>query len=378
MLKLLRMGAIVVGVVIAAAAGGLYLRYGGGAPFPGKPGAPLLPAAALEIVASLPEPPGNVAVSADGRVFVTIHPEAKPQDLHVVELVGGKAVPYPDAAAQNTLYTAPQGIRIDRQGRLWTIDHGDNGIAPARLVAIDLATGKVAHDHTFDRTIAPTLSYLQDLVISPDGRTIYIADVSFFRQTPGLIVYDVTSKAARRVLDTHPSVEPQGYKVRVGDGYMERLGGLIALKPGLDSIALSIGGGTLFLGPMSGGDLWAVDTASLRDTTLAPDALAARVRKIAEKPLSDGASADDKGRIYLTDVENHGVVRVTPGGGRETLVNDPRIRWADGLSFGPDGWLYVSDSAIPWIALRSRADVAAAGPYFVWRFKPGATAPAGQ
>lgn len=378
MLKILRAVTIICVVLAAGAAAALYVRYGGGAPFPGEPGTPALPASALELVAQLPEPPGNIAVSAEGRVFVTIHPEAKPQTLHVVELVNGVARAYPSAAAQTTLYTAPQGIRIDRQGRLWTIDHGDNGIAPARLVAVDLASGQVVHDKTFDRAIAPTLSYLQDLVIAPDGATIYIADVSFFRQTPGLIVYDVASQTARRVLEKHPSVEPQGYKVRVGDGYMERLGGLIALKPGLDSIALSTDGATLYLGPMSGGDLWAVDTAALRDGQLAPAVLASRVRKVSKKPLSDGASADDQGRIYLTDVENHGVVRITPGGEPETLVNDPRVRWADGLSFGPEGWLYISDSAIPWIALRSRGDVAAAGPYAVWRFKPGATAPAGQ
>lgn len=377
-MKLVRAVLIAVVVIFLGAVAAIYARYGGGAPFPGKPGVPLVPAAGLEVVARLPEPPGNVAVSADGRVFITIHPEAKPPHLHVAELIDGKAVPYPDADAQAHLYTAPQGIRIDRQGRLWTIDHGDNGIAPARLVAIDIATGQVAHDHTFDRQTAPTLSYLQDLVISPDGATIYIADVSFFRQTPGLIVYDVATQTARRVLERHASVEPQGYKVRVGDGYMQRLGGLITMKPGLDSLALSTDGATLFLGPMSGSDLWAVDTAALRDTSLTRDDLAARVRKVAAKPLSDGASADDQGRVYLTDVENHGVVRILPDGRSETLVNDPRVRWADGLSFGPDGWLYISDSAIPWIALRSRADVAAAGPYVVWRFKPGATAPPGQ
>jgi sugar lactone lactonase YvrE len=186
----------------------------------------------------------------------------------------------------------------------------------------------------------------------------------------------VATGAARRVLEKHPSVEPQGYKVRVGDGYMERLGGMITLKPGLDSIALTTDGATLFLGPMSGGDLWAVDAAAVRDPTLS--ALESRVRKVAQKPLSDGASIDDQGRVYLTDVENHGVVRILADGRKETLVNDPRIRWADGLSFGPDGWMYVTDSAIPWIALKSRADVAAAGPYHVWRFRTDATAPAGH
>jgi sugar lactone lactonase YvrE len=378
MFKLLRTFVIGLLVLIAALAGLLYSRYGGGKAFPGKPTAPVFASASLEEVAALDEPPGNVAVSADGRVFITIHPESKPLTNHVVELVDGKPAPFPSSEAQATLYKAPQGIRIDRQGRLWTIDHGDNGIAPARLVAIDIATRRVVHDHTFDRRIAPVLSYLQDLVISPDGATIYIADVSFFGKDPGLVVYDVASGQSRRLLTGHPAVMPQGFKVRVGDGFMQRLGGLIVLKAGLDSIALSVDGSTLYVAPMSGGDLWAVDTTSLRDAALGPAALAAQVRRVAAKPLSDGASIDTAGRIYLTDVENHGVARVTPGGAPETLVNDPRIRWADGLSFGPDGWLYVADSAIPWIALKSRADVRAAAPYHVWRFKPGGEAPAGH
>jgi sugar lactone lactonase YvrE len=370
----------VIGVLVLALllAGGLYWRYGGGKDFPDRSTPPLIGADQVEIVATLPEPPGNVAVSADGRVFITLHPEAKPEVNHVVELVDGVAVPFPDAASQHTLYNSPQGIRIDRQGRLWTIDHGDNGFSPARLVAIDIATRKVVHDHTFSRDVAPVLSYLQDLVISPDGNTVYIADVAFFRQTPGMVIYDVVSGTERRVLDRHVSVEPEGYWVQTALGPMTRVAGLVSLKPGVDSIALSIDGSTLFLGPMSGGTLYRVATADLRNPALAPDELAKRVTPFANKPLSDGASIDDAGNIYVTDVEHAGVARIGADGKLVTMIRDPRIRWADGLSFGPDGWLYIADSAIPWIALKSRADVMASGPYHVLRFKPGGTAPAGQ
>jgi sugar lactone lactonase YvrE len=356
----------------------LYARYGGGKDFPDRSTAPLIDAGGVEVVATLDEPPGNIAVSADGRVFITLHPEAKPEVNHVVELVNGKPVPFPSAEAQKTLYIAPQGIRIDRQGRLWTIDHGDNGFSPARLVAIDIATRQVVHDHTFSREVAPTLSYLQDLNISPDGATVYIADVAFFRQTPGLVIYDVATKTARRVLDGHPAVMPEGYWVHTRDGIMARVFGLVVLKPGVDTMALSIDGATLYIGPMSGGTLYKVATADLRDASLPADELASRVTKFADKVLSDGASIDEAGNVYLTDVEHSGVAQLSSDGKLQTLIKDPRIRWADGLSFGPDGWMYLADSAIPWIALKSRAEIKAAAPYYVFRFKPGGTEPAGQ
>src|SRR5688572_10697120 len=45
--------------------------------------APLLGAADLELVAELPFAPGNVAVSADGRVFFSFHPEGNRGDIQV-------------------------------------------------------------------------------------------------------------------------------------------------------------------------------------------------------------------------------------------------------------------------------------------------------
>ena len=50
--------------------------------------APALPAAALEVVADLDYPPGNIAVSPTGRVFFTLHPSGDPP-IKLVELVGG-------------------------------------------------------------------------------------------------------------------------------------------------------------------------------------------------------------------------------------------------------------------------------------------------
>jgi hypothetical protein len=56
----------------------------------------------------------------------------------------------------------------------------------------------------------------------------------------------------------------------------------------------------------------------------------------------------------------------------QTLIRSSRIRWADALCFGPDGWLYLADSALPEVMLRSKRHIRAAGPYQVFRFRPDA------
>jgi hypothetical protein len=53
-----------------------------------------------------------------------------------------------------------------------------------------------------------------------------------------------------------------------------------------------------------------------------------------------------------------------------TLIRSPKIRWADSLSFGPGGWLYLADSAIPELVLTSKQHIQSQGPYHIFRFRP--------
>ena len=48
-----------------------WIRYGGGDPYPDLSSAPVLNSSMIEEVLSYPEPIGNVAVSATGRLFFT-------------------------------------------------------------------------------------------------------------------------------------------------------------------------------------------------------------------------------------------------------------------------------------------------------------------
>ena len=57
----------------------LHVRYGGGEPYRDLSTSPLIAETALEEVLAYPEPIGNVAVSQQGRIFFTVHPESRPQ-----------------------------------------------------------------------------------------------------------------------------------------------------------------------------------------------------------------------------------------------------------------------------------------------------------
>lgn len=356
----------------------LRARYGAGAPYPDLSTAPALDASKLEVVLEYPEPIGNVAVSADGRVFFTVHPESRPDGNKLLEWVDGAAEPYPSGSAQPALFDTVLGVVIDRQDRLWTIDHGNHGFRTARLVGIDLETSSVIHNHEFRADIAPAGSMLQDLQVSADGRHIIIADASIWRQKPALVVYDTETQQARRVLEAHPSVSAEDYLVRTASRDMSYLGGLVSLKAGVDGITLDTDNRWLYFGAINQSGLYRLPVEVLLNAELPDRQLAAEVERVTDKPLSDGLSSDLAGNVYVTDVEHGAVMQVDANGRLQTLIRSPQIRWADGLSFGPDGWLYLADSAIPELVLQTSEHIEQQGPYRIFRFQPGSPGIAGH
>jgi sugar lactone lactonase YvrE len=323
-------------VVLAAA---VRFRYGGGDLYPDLTSAPTIAENQVEEVLSYSEPIGNVAVSASDQVFFTVH------------YVDGASVPFPDSQSQQDLFDTVLGVVIDRQNRLWTIDHGKHGLRPPRLLAFDLDSGDVVHDRKFTSQLAPTGSFLQDLQVSPDGRTVVIADASILGKSPALIVYNIETSTARRVLDGHESVSSEKFVIRNHGEEMKYAGGLATLRGGVDGIAINEQ--WLYFGALSGSALYRISLELLIDPNSSDADLAAAVERISDKPLSDGLSIDTSGSVLISDVEHGAVFRVTENRQLETLLRSRRIRWADALSYGPDGWLYIADSALGDVILKS-------------------------
>ncbi len=363
----------VLGIVLAAV---LWIRYGGGELFPDFTGPPLLAEDALEEVLSYPEPIGNVAVSKDGRVFFTVHPESRPQGNKLLQYIDGAAEPFPDVQSQDRLFDAVLGVVIDRQNRLWTIDHGNHGLRTARLLAFDLDSGDLIHDQSFDESIAPPGSFLQDLQVSADGRTVVIADASFWRKSPALIVYDIGTATARRVLEQHASVSAEKYVIRNHGKAMSFIGGIVKLRGGVDGIALT--DEWLYYGAITASGLYRISSRQLANPEISGAQLDAYAERYSNKPISDGLSVDEEGNVYITDIEHGAIFRVAEDRKPRTLIRSQKIRWADALSYGPDGWLYVADSALYDVVLRSRDHMKTQGPYKIFRFQTGIEGTPGQ
>lgn len=371
----------------------IYMIYGGGTKFPSHEllSEPLYDISSLHKVIDLPYPPGNVAVSHFERIFITLHPEAHPPfQICEVNIHTDKSscIPYPSKEFQNELDSV-LSIRIapDEHGNelLWILDYGNYGIGSPKLIAIDISTNKQVHRYDFDSNIAPLLSMLNDFQIDPKKQVIYIADAGIFRKQGAIIVYDIKSQTARRLLEGSHSVSAKNYKTIINSTDLIRemvILGVFTISPNVDSIALSRDGKWLYYASVNDDKLYKIFTEDLLDTNLDSTTLESRVLVHSNKTQSDGMTTDEAGNIYYGAIENSAILRInnkfdTPF--TETLFQDDSLlRWPDGFSFGPNGYIYVACSSLHHVIFQSTHYISSKAPYHIFRFKTQYSPPAGQ
>ena len=138
---------------------------------------------------------------------------------------------------------------------------------------------------------------MQDFQVDPAGRKIYIADLGVLAKKPAIIVYDIETKTARRVLERDPSVTDKPYLINAKGHKMILFGGSYNLHPALDSITLDKQGEWLYYGPMSHEDMFRMRAADLNNPDLTGAELSQRVDRFGPKVQSDGLSMDMEGNI---------------------------------------------------------------------------------
>lgn len=322
--------------------------------------APSQGAAQLQQVASFEHQVTGVTVSKEGRIFVNFPRWTEDAPISVAEVTrDGRIKPYPDDewnswrnAKKNQMsagdhFVCVQSVVADANGTLWIVDPAAPATAPVvqggpKLVGIDLKTNKVAQVIRFDETIAPQGSYLNDVRFSPDGRHAYLSDAG---AKGALVVVDLQNGKARRILDGHPSTQPEKDVVVRTDGHELRRPDGRGVEFAADSIALSPDGRTLYWKALTGRTLYRIPTDALENPRLSARDLEAHVERAAETEPTDGLWIDGRGRLYLSAIEQD-AVKVRDGDRVSTLVQDKRLRWPDTFSEGPDGTIYVTSSRI--------------------------------
>lgn len=364
---------------------------------------PAVPGAALTKVMSFEHQVTGVTVAKDGRIFVNFPRWTEDTEVSVAEVKDGKLVPFPDVAwnswrnarkdevSANDHWVCVQSVVASPDGNLWVLDPAAPAMAAlvpggAKLVEIDLKTNQPARTIAFDESVAPQGSYLNDVRFSPDGKTAYLTDSG---AKGALVVVDLASGRAHRVLDGDPSTQPDKSVTVTYDGKPLRRPDGRGVEFAADGIALSPDGKTLYWQAIKGKTLYSLPTetlagsitTALMPTALADKSVAGRIETIGENGPADGLIiARTDGRMYVTSPQDDSIkVRDLSGKGNTlaTVVQDKRLRWPDTFAEGPDGTLYVTTSHIQDSAFY-KPDAPAALPTELWSFKPAPAEAAGS
>jgi sugar lactone lactonase YvrE len=275
-----------------------------------------------------------------------------------------------------------QSVVADGRGSVWVVDPAApavDGLVPGgpKLIRIDLATDRVAQVIRFGQDVAIPGSYLNDVRFSKDGRYAFLTDAG---QRGALVVVELASRKARRVLDGHPSTQPEKGVVVSTDGRPLRYPDGRPVLFAADSIALSSDGAWLYWKALTGNTLYRIRTAALTGSGLAGQDVSSQVQPYGKVGPTDGLwiarrAATGSDILFVTSIEDNAVrardLSRGPAGVLRTVVQDPRLRWPDTFSQGPDGSLYVTTSRIQDSAFFNR-DAPLALPTQLWRLgRPG-------
>jgi sugar lactone lactonase YvrE len=286
------------------------------------------------------------AVAVDsGRIFLSGPRWTDSRGPQLALLDGkGNPAPFPDAAWNDwspgkdpaAAFIDVNALRHGPANDLFVVDTGSptfggdplpNG---AKVVRIDLRTGKVVRIYRFAADVALPGGYIDDIRIH--GDMAYLTDAG----KPGIIVLDLKTGAARRVLNGAPSVTASDRPIIV-DGETVLAPDDNPLRVNSDPMELSPDGRYLYFGPLNGP--WSrIETRWLDDP--AADA-ADHVEPWADLPPVGGTAMAPNGDLYFTDLAENAVKRRTTDGRIQTVARDPRLHWVDAPYLDSEGTLWL-------------------------------------
>ena len=318
----------------------------------------------------------GVAVSLkSGRIFVSFPNWSDDHKISVAEIVKGQLQPFPndewnkqDAPASH--FVCVQTVVIDDQDNLWILDPAApkmQGIVKGgpKLVKVDLTTNRVVQTISFGEDIAPDKSYLNDVRIDTRANNAFITESG----TGAIIVVDLKSGKARRLLHDHASTQPEKDFQLTVDG--KHLIDANTKKPphiASDGIALDTTNGYLYYHALTAHTFYRIKTSYLTDEKLSQSDLESKVENLGQTPAPDGMLEAPDGSVYLTDLEGDGIVRWDVNTQNlEPVIADKRLLWPDTMTWGPNHAIYVTASQIQNMPRFNTGHSIRVEPYKLWK-----------
>ena len=318
----------------------------------------------------------GLAVSKNNRIFVCFPRWSNAVPMSAGELMkDGSVAAFPDkkwnewiqgAKVTGDEFVCVQSVYIDTNGTLWILDpaaprfQGPITKGP-KLVKINLSNNRVEKNYPLE-TVAPKDSYLNDVRVDVKRQVAYMTDSGL----GAIVVLDLRTGNARRVLDTSPSTKAESIRINIdGKRWGVQPDGSVR-NVHSDGIALDKNGDYLYYQALTGKTLYRIATKDLLNAKVAAKELNKKVEQVATTCVADGIEFGADGLLYLTSIEDNAIKRMNVSAADkklETVIQDKQLIWPDSLSIRGDGFIFVSCSQI-------NLGPKPATPYRVFRFKP--------
>jgi sugar lactone lactonase YvrE len=329
----------------------------------------------FDILAELDSGPGNVTVTDGGRIILSLHQFYRPK-YTVVEYKDNVLTPFPnkelaDVDSKATLkLDSVLGIR-SANGVVWMLDNGMRGGVTPKLVGWDIKADKLHQVIMLPPPIAPKDAFVNDFAVDTRHNHIFISDPAGGANA-GLIVVNLNTGKARRVLEGHNSVIPENVDLvidKVPIQVKDKSGKLSRPHIGVNPITEDLNNEWVYFGPMHGHSLYRIKADDLVNEKLDATALANRVERYSDKPISDGITIDKDNNIYLGELAENAIGVISTDRKYRRLAQSPELSWVDSFCFGPAGQLYAVVNRLHQSATLNGGVLKAKPPFYLIQVK---------